>query len=133
MPPKPLVLISGKDVLDGVGGHESYVRAHALAAARAGFEPHVFCIGRRPATTRTEYGCVHHVAAPLPVAPPVALHGPLLARAVVAFLGGRPGPPLIHSFAIWPAAGAAASRALARRGVRAVAVASAYGTRAYEV
>src|SRR4051794_29019577 len=133
MPRKPLVLISGKDVLHGVGGHESYVRAHALAATRAGFEPHVFCVGRRPGSAGTEFGQVHHVALPLPVEPPVALHGPLLARAVAAFLARSPGPHVIHGFAIWAAAGVAASRALARDGRRAVPVASAYGTRAYEV
>lgn len=116
-------------MLEGVGGHETYVRAHALAAARLGLDAHVFCVGSRPRTTRTDFGVVHHVPAPLPV----ALHGPLVARAVVRFVGRRPGPIGIHSFAVWASAGVLASRALARRGVTAIPVASAYGTRAYEV
>ena len=125
----PLVLISGKDVLDRVGGHETYVRAHGLAAARLGFEPHIFCVGPRPRTTDASFGIVHHVPAPLPV----ALQGPPFAAAVARFLRGVPGPIGIHGFAIWAAAAALAGRAVSRRGVVAVPLASAYGTRAYEV
>ena len=125
----PLVLISGKDVLEGVGGHESYVRAHALAVTRLGFRPHIFCIGRRARTTTVEFGVVHEVAPHLPV----VAQSPLLARAVVRFLIGRPGPHVIHGFAIWSVAAVLAVRALRRHGLEASAVASAYGTRAYEV
>jgi glycosyltransferase involved in cell wall biosynthesis len=130
---RPLVLISGKDVLDGIGGHESYVRAHALAAARTGLDPHIFCVSHRSETTTAPFGTVHRVAPPLGLRLPPALHAPLLARAVVRFLSARPGPHVIHGFAIWAAAAAAAARAMARRGVPAVALASAYGTRAFEV
>ncbi|MEA2220001.1 MAG: hypothetical protein QOJ35_2627 [Solirubrobacteraceae bacterium] len=129
MPARPLVLVSGKDVLSGVGGHETYVRAHALAAARLGLAAHVFCAGSRARTTTTDFGVVHEVPAPLPV----ALHGPVLAAAIVRCVGRRAGPIGIHGFAAWAAAGVLASRALARRGVAAIPVASAYGTRAYEV
>ena len=61
-------------------------------------------------------------------------HGPLLARAVVRTLveSPRPGPYVVHSFGPWAAAGAAASRALARRGITAVPVASAYTTMEHE-
>src|SRR3954452_16113508 len=130
---RQVVLISGKDVLDGTGGHESYVRAHALAAGRAGFEPHVFCVSNRSQTTTAEFGEVHRVAPPLGLRLPVALHGPLLAREVVRFLAARPGPHVIHGFAISVAAAVAAGRTLVRSGVPAVALASAYGTRAFEV
>jgi glycosyltransferase involved in cell wall biosynthesis len=131
----PLVLISGRDPLDGIGGHETYVRAHALAAASCGFEPHIFCMSKsiRGRTARTDFGVVHYVSHPLPRQRPIAAHGPFLARAVVRFLAQSPGPHPIHSFALWSGAGVAASRALARRGIRAVPLASAYGTRAYEV
>ena len=130
MPARPLVLISGRDVLDHVGGHETYVRAHALAAARLGLEPHVFCYGWRPRTTLADFGVVHHV----PASPrPVTLHTPLLAAAVVRFVGKRTGPVGIHGFGHWASAGVLASRVLARRGVNPVPVASAYATRAYEV
>jgi glycosyltransferase involved in cell wall biosynthesis len=123
------VLISGKRVLDRAGGHETYVRAHALAAASLGLEPHIFCAGRRARTTRTGYGVVHEVPLPLPV----ALHGPPLAAAVARWAGNRSRTIGIHGFAIWSSAGVLASRALSRRGVTAIPLASAYATRAYEV
>lgn len=135
---RPLVLISGKNVLEA-GGHESYVRAHALAAAQIGFDPHIFCASSANETERTDFGVIHRVAAPPRRTPPVLLQVPLpaqmplLARAVVKFLATRPGPHLIHSFSIFAAAGVAASQALARRSVDAVPIASAYATRAYEI
>jgi glycosyltransferase involved in cell wall biosynthesis len=130
---RPLVLISGKDVLLGVGGQESYVRAHALAAARAGFAPHVFFLGARSAVRATEFGTVHTVGAAFGCRPPVAFHRRRLARAVATLLAEHRGPHVIHSFAIWSGAGVTASRLLARRGITAVPVASAFSTRKYEV
>jgi glycosyltransferase involved in cell wall biosynthesis len=130
---RPLALISGKDPLASIGGHESYVRAHATVAREAGFEPHIFCIGDRPAVVDADFGIVHRVSAPGPVTPPVWLQGPLLARAVVKLLAPLPGPHLIHGFAVWSAAAVSAATALARRGVAAIPVASAYATRTYEV
>jgi glycosyltransferase involved in cell wall biosynthesis len=133
MSERPLVLISGKDVVDEVGGHSSYVRAHALAGARAGLEPHIFSIGKRTETLQVPFGTVHRVSLPWLRTIPVVLQPFVLAPAVVRFLRGRRGPHLIHGFAIWAAAAVAASRALSRAGVSSVALASAYGTRAYEV
>jgi glycosyltransferase involved in cell wall biosynthesis len=130
---RPLVLISGKDVREEVGGHPSYVRAHALAGLRLGFAPRVFCFGPRNRLDVEAFGTVHTVAAPLGVRLPVALQQTLLARSVATFLASRRGSHLIHGFAIWSAAGVAASARLARSGVPATPVASAYGTRAYEV
>lgn len=121
MAAQPLVLVSGKDVLDGVGGHETYVRAHAQAAAGLGFAPHVFCVGRRARVTETSYGTVHHVAPALPVAAQV----PLLGRAIARRMRD---PVAVHGFAIWSGAAVLAARRLGCR-----SVASAYGTRAYEV
>jgi glycosyltransferase involved in cell wall biosynthesis len=134
----PLVLISGKDVL-AAGGHETYVRAHALAAVRIGFDPHIFCASTAGATEPTDFGVIHRIAAPSYRPPPALLQIPLpaqlplLARAVTTFLASRPGPHLIHGFSIFAAAGVLASRALARRGINPVPVAGAYATRAYEI
>ncbi len=121
MAPPPLVLVSGKDVLDGIGGHETYVRAHAEAAVGLGYEPHVFCVGRRAAVTPAPFGVVHHVAPAVPVAAQI----PLLARAVTRAVTE---PVAVHGFAIWSAAAVLAARRLG-----CPSVASAYGTRAYEV
>ena len=55
--------------------------------------------------------------------------GPWYAR----LLDGRPGPHIIHGIAIWAATAVFAARSLGRRGVAAMPVAGAYGTRAYEI
>jgi glycosyltransferase involved in cell wall biosynthesis len=124
----PIALISGKDVLAGVGGHETYVRAHAMAAQRLGLEPHVFCVGPRARQTATEYGVVHHVVAP----GPVAAQGPLLARAAARLAG--PDQLLgIHGFALWASAAVIAGRIARRRGFRTAVLCNAYATRVYEV
>jgi glycosyltransferase involved in cell wall biosynthesis len=130
----PLVFVSGKDPRRA-GGHENYVRAHALAAAACGFEPHVFSVSssRRSQIVATEFGTLHLVAAPLGVTHPVILQNRPLARAVVRLLRDKRGPHLIHGFAFWSRAAGAASRELARSGMAAVPVASAYGTRRYEI
>lgn len=124
----PIALMSGKDVLDGVGGHETYVRAHALAAKRLGLEPHIFCVGPRARTTVTDYATVHHVRAP----GPVAAQAPPLAHAAAALANGEHVLG-IHGFALWAAAGAMTGRIVARRGLRSAILCNAYATRAYEV
>src|SRR3954468_17712135 len=130
---RPLVLLSGKDPTRP-GGHETYVRTHALAAAELSFEPHVFYMtpGVRSRVERTGFGVVHAVAAPGRRRPAVLQRRPLVA-AVARFLEPRPGPHLIHGFALWAHVAVDAARRLNERGVGAVAVASAYARRAYEV
>lgn len=93
-------------------------------------------------------GVLHRV--PTPVRPLRAhmaqAHSLFIARAVSEFLGdrhspqlGRPdlaparlGPHLVHGFGPWALAGVLAARALARRGVAAVPIASAYTTVRHE-
>ena len=132
--PRPLVLVSGKDPVGQAGGHTSYIRAHALAAARCGFDPHVFCAANtlRPRTTRADFATIHHVPVPGRHNPVVLQNAPL-ARAVVHFLEDVPGPHLIHGFGLWSGAATSASRALNMGGAAAVPVASAYATRLYEI
>ena len=133
MPSGRLVLISGKDPLAHTGGHASYVQAHALAAARLGFEPHIVAASPRGEITPTPYGIVHRIAAPPSGHLPVAFQIPLLARAARHVLDGHDGLHIIHGFAIWSASAVLAARSLARRGQCATAIASAYATRVYEI
>jgi glycosyltransferase involved in cell wall biosynthesis len=133
MADRPLVLVSGKDPVASVGGHETYVRAHALAAAAAGFQPHVFCSSKAAGVVGSEFGSIHRVGWRGPGEAPVAGQPSALARAVAEFLVRDPGPHIIHGFGIWAAAAVLATGRLAPRGVHACAVASAYGTRAYEL
>jgi glycosyltransferase involved in cell wall biosynthesis len=130
---RPLVLISGREPA-GAGGHESYVRAHARAAMELGYEPRIFSVttGLRSRVERTGFGVVHSMAAP-GRRRPVVLQVLPLADAVVRFLAPRPGPHLIHGFGIRAFAAVDAARRLSDRGVPAVAVASSYARRAYEV
>jgi hypothetical protein len=44
---RAVAFVCGKDpVAEISGGHSPYVRAHARAAIAAGYEPHLFCVGR---------------------------------------------------------------------------------------
>lgn len=140
-----LVLLAGKDPLTGVGGHADYVRAHARAAVEAGHAPHIFCLAgegragggdasraacRGAARVVTDFGVVHRAASPLPFRrhPAMAVQAPFLAGAARRFLLANPGSHLLHGFGPWSYAGALLARGLARRGVAATVVASAYDT-----
>ncbi len=132
-----LVFIAGKDPLRAIGGHQTYVRAHAQAAVAAGYTPHVFCVGAaagRGETERAGFGVVHRVATPLPLVrhPAMVAHSPFLAAAVRRFLAANPGGHLIHSFGPWAYTGTGLAGALRRRGIAATAVANAYTTLAHD-
>ncbi len=130
-----LLLVAGRDPRDEVsGGHSSYVRAHALAARKAGFVPHLFCADVSAAEEETDFGVVHRVFTPVrPVRQQaVALHGPLLVRSVVGFARSRPGPHLIHGFGVWGDVAVVAARRLGRAGTEAIPLASSYTTYADE-
>lgn len=131
------------------GGHPSYVRAHALAARRLGFEPHIFSVAHRNAAPEEiDVGVLHRVRTPVrPLrAHMAAAHSPFIARAVSEFLGSRADPApgqigaarvrsaghVIHSFGAWSLGGVLAARALARRGIEAAPIASAYTTLQHE-
>ena len=63
---KNLTIIAGKDPLEETGaGHSSYLRAHARAAIRIGFEPHLFCVGYSSGIVETDYGIVQRFSSPL--------------------------------------------------------------------
>ena len=140
---KAIVYVAGKDPLEERGGHSTYVRAHARAAIRAGFEPHLFCASCNNGQVRTDYGVVHRVLSPLRFLPQrsgtafrthtVVWHAPLIARRVTQFLGARPGPHLVHGFGVWGSAAVDAARRLRREGVAAVPIVSAYTYTAHEV
>ena len=79
-----LIYLAGKDPTTAVGGHTTYVQAHALAAVVAGYTPHLVCVGRDAARIDTAYGVVHRVASPFPWRrhPTMVAHGPFLTAAV---------------------------------------------------
>ena len=139
---EPIVLIAGNDVVAGTGGHPSYVRAHARAARRAGFAPHLFSLSRAGGTVETEYGTVHQIGVRVGLERwPILGHRKnqmvwryaFLARAVASFIRAHGGIRLIHSFGVFGSAGVFAHRLLRRHGVDAIPILSSYDTATREV
>lgn len=139
---KPILYIAGKDPLEELGGgHSSYVRAHARAALRLGFEPHLFCISRESGVRETEYGAVHRLRSPIrhraggahSVRVATAIwHMPLLAAGLARFFSANPAAQRIHGFGVWGSAGVAVGRRLRRVGRRLAIVSSAYTLLSHE-
>jgi glycosyltransferase involved in cell wall biosynthesis len=130
-----IVMIAGRDPTLLGGGHPNYVIAHALAAARVGLEPHVFCASGRSEVVQTGYGVLHRVRSPMHYGyRNERLQRPFLARGVARHVAGlgRPGPQVLHSFGAWAASGVAASRLLERDGITAIPIASAFTTLTHE-
>jgi glycosyltransferase involved in cell wall biosynthesis len=126
-----VVVVAGRDPLsEPGGGHSRYVSAHARAALRAGYCPHLFCVAPRSGQVETDFGVVHRVASPFrPFRQLMAAgHAPRLASAIEAFARGRPVPLVIHGFGVWGYAGVLAHERLARRGVRSIPILSSYTT-----
>jgi glycosyltransferase involved in cell wall biosynthesis len=132
----PLILVTGKSPLRNRGGLETYVKAHGLAGAQAGFDVHVFCVAARSHRTVSDWGVLHEVASPVrPFSSfMVLLHGAFMRRAVVALVqrSGTPGPMIVHGFGSWSAVAADISDSLCEAGIEAVPVASAYTTLLHE-
>src|ERR1039458_7768209 len=123
-----LILVPGRDPLRTSGGSESYVVAHGRAAVLAGYEPHVFVVGRRSGVLETDFGFLHRVGSP--VLPPRSitsvLQRPWLVPAIVRLLERLDGTHVVHGFGAWADIAVASCRRLARHGVRAVPIATAY-------
>jgi glycosyltransferase involved in cell wall biosynthesis len=128
--PIELALLSGLDPLRKVGGHESLVLAHALAARAMGLTPHLFFLGERSGVRESDYGVLHTVRSPVrPFRGFMArFHTPFLVRAIRRTLGSASGPVLLHAFGVWGFAAAEAVSRLRRDGRFAVSVTSAYTT-----
>jgi glycosyltransferase involved in cell wall biosynthesis len=124
----------GKYPLARQSGSTSYLRALARAAGRAGYAPHVFCVGPRTETLATEYATLHVVRAPGgPDWPPLDSRAPLvtpwLAPAVVRFGRALGRPLLLHGLSLWGWTALVAARRLRRRGPGAAVVVTAYDTK----
>lgn len=138
---EPIVLVAGADPLEGVGGHSSYVRAHGRALRRAGFDPHVFCVSPQAGAVETEFGLVHRARLRWGLDRFAAFRFrkhqlvwrlPRIVRAVEAFVLANRRVRLVHGFGVYASVGVMAARALRRRGVEVIPVASAYDRLARE-
>jgi glycosyltransferase involved in cell wall biosynthesis len=135
MSEQPIVMVAGRDPTLLGGGHPSYVIAHALAAARAGFAPQVFCASDRSEVVQTDFGTLHRVRSPMHYGyRNERPQRPFLARGVARYVAGlgRSGPYVLHSFGAWATSGVAAARLLQRDGITAIPIASAFTTLDHE-
>ena len=125
-----LVLVGGKDPLSNDAGHSSYVRAHGLAARRAGYRPLVICIGRQPTVAVRDFGTVIRLGSPLrPIRNMLMpVIGPMLARMLVRLAPKCPRPLLAHGFGVWSYSAVRGSAELRARGHPATAIVNAYAT-----
>lgn len=128
--PTEIIYIAGKNPIHQPGGHSSYVRAHARAARRIGFEPQIFCLGNEDRTEAQDIGLLHQIASPRfsVRSATVPLHAPKLVRAILGHIADRPGPHLIHGFGLWAYVGVRVRARLARRRIKAITVSSVYTT-----
>lgn len=127
-----VVVITGRDPNIRHGGTRSYSCAFGRAALLAGYEPHLFCIGRDARTEETPFGVVHCARSPFrPYSGlMVAAHAPFVTAAIEDFVAQTrmEGPVLIHSLGPWSGVGATAARQLTRRGIRCITVATPFTT-----
>jgi glycosyltransferase involved in cell wall biosynthesis len=115
-PSTHIIIVSGKDPLEGVGGGVSYVRSIGRAARSAGFTPEIFCAATVDDVVETPFGRVHRVRSPMRH---LARHGPgmtfrsrllpfhtrRIRSAIGGFLEGREGTFVVHSFGPWGSIG----------------------------
>ncbi len=139
-----VVFIVGKDPLEEIGGgHSAYVRAHALAAIRAGFAPHLFCASGNSGTVKSPFGVVHRIRSLWPLRPRVGLgfrgylplvlvHVPQIAALVERFLLASRGPHLLHGFGVWGCVGVTVTRRLGRKSIEVVPILNSYTTIGHE-
>jgi glycosyltransferase involved in cell wall biosynthesis len=136
----PVIMISGKDPIREAGvGHTTYIRAHALAALRAGYEPHLLVVSPAAEVVESEFGHIHRVRSPWPYGRGdgigyrqwlLWLHAPLLARAGAALAQRLDAPAIVHAFGPY---GGVADAIARRSGGRAVPILSAYTTMGHEL
>jgi len=135
---RPVILVSGKDPLreEHGSGHSAYVRAHARAALRAGFEPHIVAIGAVTEDVTSEFGMIHRRATWLRPYRQllIPVHAAPLERAIadIALSVPRAGSLLVHGFGVWSYAGVRAARRLTAAGTPVRSIVSSYTTHAAE-
>lgn len=132
-------MISGKDPVRETGiGHTTFIRAHALAAIKAGYEPHLLIVSPEAASLGSEFGTLHRLRSPWPYGRGdgigyrqwlLWLHAPLLARAGAALARRLGVPAIVHGFGPY---GGVADSIARRSGGRAVPIMSAYTTMNHE-
>jgi glycosyltransferase involved in cell wall biosynthesis len=133
---KEIIFIAGKDPLLERGGHSSYIRAHARAAIKSGFDPHIFCVSDRTEVLYTDFGAVHRVFSRFRPFRPLMIpfHSPLLRSAITKYIReNKTGAILIHGFHVWAYPGVAIKRRLRRDGRKVRLLVNLYTTFVHEL
>ncbi len=127
---KAIIFVTGMDPIKGTGGGSSYIRSHGRAAQAAGYEPHIFCLSDRDEVVSADFGFVHRTYTPfrsrgiLRIRPNnqrsfiknwaaslvytgyfIPFNESRLAKSIINYLKGNPGPHLIHGFHNWGCVG----------------------------
>lgn len=133
---KTVLFITGKDPTVDSGGYGTFARAHARAALRAGYEPHLLCVGACSGSSVTDYGHVHRLrsfwrwTAKLPGSSmpnwTLGFHTNQLVRAACEFLQSHPQTMVVHSIGNWCKPGVLAARQMAQTGRRVLPITSAF-------
>lgn len=123
-----LVLLVGADPGLSAADDEqaSFVRAHGLAAVRAGWDPIIMCMGPTADERDEPWGHVVRLGTGSRTVQPLALRrleGPL-GRAMLELGEGSNVPVLAHGFGVWGAAAVSAVEVLRHRGRTAAAAIS---------
>lgn len=123
-----LVYVLGRDGDKFAAGAEYYAVAHCMSAVRGGYWPQWYAFGKHNETVETDYATIHRLRWP---GHEYRMEYSLLYRHRYAYpiiqrLSQSPGPHVIHSFGVWAAAGALATRALKKRGVDVKHVSTCY-------
>ncbi len=130
--PVPIIFVTGRDPRSRlVDSHTGYVRAHAYAARRAGYQTHVVCLGPESDCAETTYATVHAVRSPTRYIRQMMIPflAPALSSGVVRLfseLGGR--NTILHGFGVWGYAMARAAARIRESGRMCVAILSSYTT-----
>ena len=139
-----IIFITGKDPSVAAGGQASYVRAHAIAATQAGYEPHVFCPGVSSKNCTNNFGILRQVKTAQqilgiwPVKTPefhksfMPWQAVLMAPIVTRFVAANPDCRLIHGIATWGYVGLLARNQLHGQGINVALINSVYTTAEHE-
>ena len=145
-PRNEIIFVAGKDPIAGAGGHDHYVRVHAMAAMAAmaaGWQAHLFCVGHHEDVVDTPFGRVHRIRSPFAWfyrrdpsgdfrTPWIPFHAPLIHRRIKSHLRSRTGRFVIHGFGLYGAVGARLRREQNPGEAEIVAIVSQYSTSEHE-
>lgn len=139
-----VLLVPGKDPLEGAGGDSVYCRMWARAAVAAGYQPELFCVSHSDGIVETPFGRVHRIPSPFRHrrdehhtgfrSRTIGWHAGILGRAIASYARGLDSGRrvIVHGIQAWTAAGIPAVRMLRAQGRDVRFFMTAYTTMTHE-